>query len=110
MVRLAASVVLHAMAARAGDLAEPGNKAIDQRSLANSGLAGDPEYDALATPHAIPGAAQRCKFFCSTDEQSVRRFNCRRARRRRRRLRTHEAALPDGGDSADSGVKAAMNR
>ena len=58
MVRLAASVVLHAMATRASNVAEPGNKAIDQRSLANPGLAGDPEYDALATPHAVPGAAQ----------------------------------------------------
>ena len=68
MVRLAASVVLHAMATRASNVAEPGDKAIDQRGFANPGLAGDPEYDALATPHAVPGAAKRCEFFCSTDE------------------------------------------
>ena len=56
VVRLAASVVLHAMATRAGDFAESGNKAIDQRRLANAGLAGDPEHDALAARHAVPGA------------------------------------------------------
>jgi hypothetical protein len=58
MVRLAASVVLHAVAARAGDVAEPGDKAIDQRGFADPGLAGNPEYDALATRRALPGAAK----------------------------------------------------
>ena len=58
VVRLAGAVVLYAIATSTSRVAQSGNKLLNQRSLANSGLAGDPEHCALASAQAFPGATK----------------------------------------------------
>ena len=57
-IRLAGAVVLDALAARAGDVAEAGDEVLDQRRLADTRFAGNPDDRALAAARDVPGAAQ----------------------------------------------------
>ena len=56
-VGLAGAVVLHALAARAGDVAEARDEVLDQRGLADARFAGDPDHRALA---AARPRSRRC--------------------------------------------------
>ena len=55
MIRLTRPVLLHALAARAGDVAEARDEVLDQRGLADSRLARDPDHasSAAGALHAL---------------------------------------------------------
>ena len=60
-IGLAGAVVLHALAARDGDVSEARHEVLDQRGLADARLAGDPDHRPLAAAGLAPrrGAAGR---------------------------------------------------
>ena len=69
-VRLAAAVLIDALAADAKNIAETGNEMLDQRRLADTRLAGNPHDPAFARAREIPIGAKSRKGFRAPDERA----------------------------------------
>ena len=67
-IRLATTVVLHALAVCTNNIAEARNEMLDQRRLADARFAGNPDNRAAAAARKIPGAAKPRERFRATDE------------------------------------------
>ena len=83
MERLARPVLLHALSARAGDFAETRGKVLDERGLADSGLARSPSDHANSAARTLPSAVKAREHSGAAD-QGARLPRSRRWQRLRR--------------------------
>jgi hypothetical protein len=88
-------VMLHALAARTGDAAEPGSEVLDQGRLADARLPGDPGDGPAAAYRAIPDAPKPRQLRETADEQGRRfRIDLECARRRGGMTRSPSGSCP----------------
>ena len=73
-VRLARAVMLYALPTRACDVTEARNEVLDERGLADSRLAGDPDDGALPANSAVPCVTEAREFPQAPDEGCSVRF------------------------------------
>ena len=80
-VRFPCTVMLHALAARDSNVAKRGDEVFDERRLADTRFAGDPDDRAFSAARHVPRAPKARKRFCATGERwQVRRGDFRSVR------------------------------